>query len=269
MRLFVTIATALFFSAVQATSLDTVNTAQSDTTYANWFANHKFTGTNNGISIVPAFSLGRPALMYQGAFMQSSGKVRLEPEIRMSYDGEPWSTLLWARYILPKAGKWQFTAASHYALLFAPEENYINGVLTRSYSANRYLGFQATAGRPLTEKVNLSAFSLVAIGWFKGASPRPVQLHSVGLGLPSAKVGKFNVHVVPQVYYLDLAAEKGVFYAANWSISKASSHWAAEGMISQPFWKDEGLVVAPVVWNVGVSYNMQHKHQRIQVPTGL
>lgn len=94
MRLFATIATALFFSTVQATSLDTVRTENSDTTYALWSANHKFTGTNNGISIVPAFSLGRPALMYQGAFMQSNGKVRLEPEIRMSYDGEPWSTLL-------------------------------------------------------------------------------------------------------------------------------------------------------------------------------
>lgn len=235
-----------------------------DTVLHPWTANHTFNATSNGISIVPAFSLGRPALIYTSSY--GNGTFRLEPEIRMSYDGEPWSTLLWGRYILPKTRGWQFTTAAHYALLFSPEEDLINGTLTRSYRANRYLGFQATASHELGKSFKINAFSLLARGWFKGASPHLVQLHALSLSTPDLPAGQLKLNVRPQLYVLNFAGPIGLFYSANYSLKMAKSKWSIDGMISQPLVKEADLTVANVVWNVGLSYNISHTHQRLEIP---
>src|ERR1043166_1493193 len=56
------------------------------------------TVTNKGISLVPTFTLGKPATIFD----LSMGKKKLyfEPQLRFALEGKPWSFLIWWRYRL-------------------------------------------------------------------------------------------------------------------------------------------------------------------------
>ena len=81
--------------------------------------------TNNGISIVPSFSLGKPAAI----FNVSLGKNRFsfEPDIRFSLAGKPWSFLFWGRYKLVTTDKFQMNVGTHLGLNFQTSVLPING----------------------------------------------------------------------------------------------------------------------------------------------
>jgi len=51
--------------------------------------------TNNGISIIPSFSLGKPAAIF--IFSMAKRKFSFEPDIRFSLKGKPWSFVFWSR----------------------------------------------------------------------------------------------------------------------------------------------------------------------------
>jgi hypothetical protein len=249
---------------LRAQSADS-NQVHADTTFHPWSANHSFNATNNGVSIVPAFTLGRPAFIYTSSF--GNGTFRIEPEVRMSYDFEPWTVLCWGRYILPSKSKWNFTLASHYALLFAPLETPTNTGIDRSYNAHRYLAGQITASRPLGGGYTFRYFALTAHGWFEGANPYFTTLNSVGLGMPELRRNKLKVQLAPQLYTLNFLGSAGFFYSTNYALRWDQSKWSLTGMISQPLVKEASLTVAPVVWNVGLTYNVSHTHQKLQFPT--
>ena len=52
--------------------------------------------TNNGISLIPTFSLEKPATIFDFSF--SSNKISFDPELSFSLKGKPWFFLFWWRY---------------------------------------------------------------------------------------------------------------------------------------------------------------------------
>ena len=52
--------------------------------------------TSEGISTVPALTLGRPAAIFDLSVRR--GRVGFEPQFRFDLEGRPWSFLLWGRY---------------------------------------------------------------------------------------------------------------------------------------------------------------------------
>ena len=54
-----------------------------------------FSVTNNGISLIPSFSLGDPAAIFLGKFARK--RFSVEPDIRFSLQGRPWTLLFWFR----------------------------------------------------------------------------------------------------------------------------------------------------------------------------
>ena len=261
MRLTATIVTSIIYLSVFGAQDSTVSLQ--DTLYKPWKATHILEVNNNGISIVPAFSLGRPAMMYLGRI--GNERFQFEPEVRMSYDAEPWSMIFWARYKAPQIGKWSFTAATQYALLYAPVENDINGTIVRSFMSNRYTAVQGTAYRPLKNNFGFSAYSLAAVGMDKGASLSPVVLTGVVLIAPNFNLGPIALNLRPQLYHLNMRGPQGIFYAVNYKLP-INKEWSITGIITQPIIKDEELTVAPFIWNIGLNYTLNHTHNRVVVP---
>lgn len=52
--------------------------------------------THNGISLVPSFYYGEPALLIDLKFMK--GKLSFEPDMRFDLEGKPWTLIFWLRY---------------------------------------------------------------------------------------------------------------------------------------------------------------------------
>src|SRR5712671_4907165 len=66
--------------------------------------------TNNGISLIPTFSLGKPATIFN--LSMSKGKLSFEPELRFALEGKPWSFLFWWRYKLLKSDKFMINVGA-------------------------------------------------------------------------------------------------------------------------------------------------------------
>lgn len=66
--------------------------------------------TNEGISIVPALSLGKPATLFN---LSVGKRFRFEPEFYFSIDGKPWSFLLWLRYDLVDNDNFSIRVGAH------------------------------------------------------------------------------------------------------------------------------------------------------------
>ena len=59
--------------------------------------------TNNGISLIPTFSLGKPATII--SLSMGRGRLSFEPELRFSLEANPRSFLFWWRYKLVRSDK--------------------------------------------------------------------------------------------------------------------------------------------------------------------
>jgi hypothetical protein len=54
--------------------------------------------TAKGISTIPSFTLGKPAVIFDVAM--GTRKLSFESQFRFSLEGKPWSFLFWWRYKL-------------------------------------------------------------------------------------------------------------------------------------------------------------------------
>jgi len=77
------------------------------------------TVTNKGISLVPTFTLGKPATIFD--LSMGKRKLYFEPQLRFALEGKPWSFLFWWRYRLLSKNKMAVTLGGHPAMNFKTE----------------------------------------------------------------------------------------------------------------------------------------------------
>src|SRR6266508_37749 len=89
---------------------------RSDSTKKEFHVKGAVTVTNKGISLIPTFTLGKPAAIFD----LSMGKKKLffEPQLKFSLKGKPWSFLFWWRYKLITDKKFSLTVGGHPAINF-------------------------------------------------------------------------------------------------------------------------------------------------------
>src|SRR6266498_5789817 len=66
--------------------------------------------TNNGISLIPTFSLSKPAAIFNMSVGKS--KLSFDPEFAFSLEGKPWYFLFWFRYKLITAEKFRMNVGT-------------------------------------------------------------------------------------------------------------------------------------------------------------
>lgn len=97
--------------------------------------------TNNAISPVPSFSLGKPALLTT-LFLQN-GRLTFSPEFNFDLEAKPWSVNTWLRYQVIQQEKWDFTLGNNLSLFFKKN----NPALTKEeYQLQRYQAFEFNLG---------------------------------------------------------------------------------------------------------------------------
>jgi hypothetical protein len=97
--------------------------------------------TNNAISPVPAFSLGKPALLTT-LYLQK-GRLAFHPEFNFDLEAKPWSINTWVRYQIIQQKKWDFTLGNNFSLFFKKN----NPALTKEeYQLQRYQAFEFNLG---------------------------------------------------------------------------------------------------------------------------
>ncbi|HAH36733.1 MAG TPA: hypothetical protein DEQ87_02680 [Algoriphagus sp.] len=92
------------------------------------------TATNNGVSIIPAFNLGKAAAFFD--LSVGGERLSFDPMFRFGMNGKPWSFILWWRYKIIKDKKFSLTAGAHPAFLFQDREVVVDGEVQRMFVAN-------------------------------------------------------------------------------------------------------------------------------------
>lgn len=210
--------------------------------------------TNNGFSLIPTFSLGKPALV---TIFSVSGSKRLsfEPEFRYGLDFKPWSFVFIWRYKLIKKERFQFVLGTHLpALNFITASVIKNGVPTDVIQTRRFFPVvEAIPRYSVSKNFSLSLYYLYGGGFEKGLVKHSnfVNFSPVFHHIPLAK--NWFLRFNPQFYYLQMDANKGIYTAAGLTLARQNLPISISTLVNKRL--KSTIVSKDFDWNVSLNYS--------------
>lgn len=215
--------------------------------------------TNNGISVIPTFTLGKPATIIN--LNMGNPKFSFEPEFRFSLEGKPWSFLFWFRYKLANTAKFKFNAGFHPAILFKTVESTVNGVNTSTITGQRYLAWELSPNLFVSKNTSLGVYGLYSKGLDVGGNKNTLFL-TLNANFGNIPLGKeLRLRIAPQVYYLYIDQHHGYYTNANFTISDRRSPFALAAMVNKVI-KTDVAGSQNFVWNTSLIYSFSHLYSR-------
>ena len=206
--------------------------------------------THNGISLVPSFSLGDPALLLD--LKVTRGRWSFEPDLRVALEGKPWSMLFWLRYKTVRGKRFSLRTGAHPALNFRTIAVSRNGGTDEVLQARRYLAAELVPNYRLTDRLSVGAYYLHGRGFDEGSK-------TVNFLVLNANVGNIplgdalNVRFSPQVYYLRQDALRGYYAVGYLTLELARLPFSVTGIVNEAF-TTEILPEQSSLWTVLFNY---------------
>lgn len=173
--------------------------------------------TNKGVSTIPSFTLGKPAVILDASIGKE--KLTFDPQLRFALDGKPWSFLFRWRYKFRDSGKYRLSIGVHPSLSFRTKSQVSNGTANDVIVARRFLAGELSSGYSLTPIISIGTYYLYLRG-FESSTAK--NTHFVGLSVryTSALFFKhFSVVIRPQVYYLRMDGDTGTYVTSTFSLA--------------------------------------------------
>jgi hypothetical protein len=216
--------------------------------------------TNNGISIVPSFSLDKPAVQ----FNLSMGKNRFsfEPDIRFSLAGKPWSMLFWGRYKLVTNDKFKLNTGAHLGLNFRTSALPINGDSSEATVTRRYLAGELAPNYFLTKNISTGIYYLYSHGLDAGTIGN-THFITFNTNFSNIKLtDQFFIRFNPQFYYLKLDAQDGFYFTSTLTVAKKNFPLSVSSTINKII--NTNITGSKnFVWNVSLVYSFSKKYIKI------
>ncbi len=167
--------------------------------------------TNNGFSIVPAFTLGAPAAFLD--MRMGNKRMTFEPQFRFALEeGRPWSLIFIYRYKAIIKPKFQLAFGGH-----IPGLNYItrtvdvNGIQEPLSVARRFLALEIIPTYKVSPHVSVGIYYLRGHA-FQEHGPQNTNFLSLQGNFTKIKfVGKTYFNFNPQVFYLKVDEADGYY----------------------------------------------------------
>ncbi|MFN7115380.1 MAG: hypothetical protein ACK4TA_01195 [Saprospiraceae bacterium] len=235
--------------------------AQSDSTKQVLHFKGAVSLTNNGFSLVPTFSLGKPALV---TIFNVSGKGRLsfEPEFRYSLEFKPWSLIIIWRYKIVKKEKIQLTLGTHLpALNFVSNTVTKNGVEQEAIQARRF--FPVVEVMPtyvVNKNISLGLYYLYSVGLEKELTKDNhfVSLQTSFNNIPLTK--QYYLRFNPQLYYLKLDQRDGFYVAGGLTLARQNCPFSLAALTNKAI--DSNIAAKDFDWNISLVYSFNHHFVR-------
>ena len=205
--------------------------------------------TNNGISVVPTFSFGKPAAI----FLMSVEKSRLsfEPDVRFTLDLKRGGIALWWRYKILMNGKFRLNAGAHPAINFLKADSvkeFAKGVRQTQY----FLGGEVVPYYVLSKKINIGAYYLYAHG-LQENGPKNVHFVTVNSNFSNLKLTKqLALTWIPQFYYLNIDKEDGFYFTSTVTLLKKDFPVSLQSTINKTI--TTNIPGNNFVWNLTLFY---------------
>ncbi|AFK04161.1 hypothetical protein Emtol_3028 [Emticicia oligotrophica DSM 17448] len=206
--------------------------------------------TNNGISPVPAFALGKPALMT--SFSIRKGNFSFSPAFNYGIDGKPWVSNSWLRVQFP-SNKFTFRTGLNWSLFFKRTSITENAQTFEVQRANKYLEFEGAVSYKVAENA-----SIQALCWYtKGMDIDAVKygyFYSLSASINKIRINKdLKLTLRPNLFFIDNSIPfNGLFVSgiAIWSFKNlpiSISMQAVKPLITKP--------QSDFNWNIGLNFD--------------
>ncbi|MFI5185105.1 MAG: hypothetical protein ACHQF0_00105 [Chitinophagales bacterium] len=213
--------------------------------------------TDNGISLIPTFSLNKPAIVFD----LSIGKKKLsfEPEFSFSYDSKPWNFLFWWRYKLVHTKKFFMNLGAHPAFAFQTIPVISNGVSKNVLVPQRYFALELTPNYFPGKNVSVGIYYLYSRGLDNNSIniTHFLTLNSTVSGIPLGN--QLSFRFTPQFYYLKLDTQDGFYFTSSFTVDKKEFPLSVSAIINKTI-KTDIVGSKNFVWNVSVIYSFNQTY---------
>jgi hypothetical protein len=216
--------------------------------------------TTNGISIVPSFSLGKPAAI----FIMSVGKNKFsfEPDLRFSLAGKPWSFLFWGRYQLVNKEKFKMNTGAHLGLNFRTSVLPINGDSGETTVTRRYLAGELFPRYLITKNIGIGIYYLYSHGLDAGTI-RNTNFLTLNVSFSNIKLSKqVFMRIFPQFYYLKLDKEDGFYFTSAFTLAKKNFPLFLSATINKTI-NSNITGNKDFIWNVSLNYSFFKQYVKL------
>lgn len=205
---------------------------------------------NNGISLLPTFSLNRPA----GYLRLSMGRrLTFAPEINFSLDGKPWTILYWLRYKVLDSNKLKLSLGVHPSLLFSTKTTIQNGLEKEIISAERFFVFEIAPNYFLTPTTSIGLYYLGASG-FPESNSKHIQFLTFNANFRKIRLSDhYSLRFNPQVYYLNMDKLDGFYVTSTMGITKNGFPISIQFLTNKSI-KTNIPNSSKFLWSLGVNY---------------
>ena len=216
------------------------------------------TATSNGISIIPSFSLGRPAVLFD--LSMGGERLSFDPMLRFGMDGKPWTFILWGRYKVIKDKRFSLTVGGHPAFLFQEKEMIVDGKEEKAFIANRYLAAEVNTNYRITDKFSLGLYYLRGSG-IQVIAAKNSDFLALNAGFSDLKLaGDYHMNVNPQVFFLQVDENSGFYTNTALTLKKTDFPFQLQTFFNQ---KIKSTIPAnDLVWNVSLIYKFENRYAK-------
>lgn len=217
--------------------------------------------TNNGFSLIPAFSLGDPAAIL---ILYAGGKrLSFEPEFRYSLEGRPWSFIFIWRYKLIKKDKFQLSLGTHLpALNFVSNPAIINGVEHDAIRARRFFPvIELFPNHYIKKEISIGVYYQYAYGIEKDLA-KHTHFTSLRGNFSNIRIqGKYYLRFNPQFYYLRMDKRDGYYATAGLSLARNNIPVSISSLMNKAINTD--IPGNNFDWNISVVYSFNNSFIRL------
>lgn len=221
-----------------------------DSTRSRFVVEGLFTVTNKGISTIPSFTLGKPAVLLNVSVARNG--FAFEPELRYGLDGKPWSFLFWGRYRLNR-DRFHLTIGEHPSVNFKTITVSANQTQTEVIEARRFMAGELYPSYSVSKTVAVGAYYLYSHGFEPDVAKNT---HFLALRTTLSNIAHadgYFVRFVPQVYYLKQDAEDGFYGNSVLTLGRKDIPLSIAAQINRTF-HTSILEGDDFIWNVSLSY---------------
>lgn len=224
--------------------------AQRDSTF---FFRTDLNITNNGFSIIPAFTLGAPAAYLD--MRMGNKRMSFEPLFRFSLEGRPWSFVFIYRYKAIIKPKFQLSLGGHLpGLNFVTNTVMINGIEEKLSVTRRFLAAEIIPTYKISNKTSIGLYFLRGHGFQNHGVQNSIFLSLVGNFNKIKLVGKTYVNFSPQVFYLKVDADDGFYVNATTTFGIRGFPLTISSIVNKAI--ESEIPAKAFDWNVSLIYTL-------------
>ncbi|MEC4003720.1 hypothetical protein OX283_003560 [Flavobacterium sp. SUN052] len=214
--------------------------------------------TNNGISLLPNFTLGKPAAIFD--MSAGNDRLKFEPQLRFSLEGKPWTFVFWWRYKILKDKKIKLSVGAHPALVFREEKFIVNGIEKEYLTSRRFLASEVFPNYAFTKNINLGIYYLYSHGIENDVTQNT---HFIALNSTISNIKiykKIQLKFQPQVFYLKMDNKDGFYSSATFNLERKGFPLVINSIVNKKI--ESTIAGKDFIWNIGLVYSFSKKYTK-------